>query len=92
VRLTSYLPRWKANNRKKSDGESISNKELSITLTDKVQLMKDRKIGFTMQWVKGHAGHCGNMLADYMATRGVFCGRHGDENHIQIKDAAEHEK
>lgn len=91
--VTSYLKKWRANNWKKSDGSDVANKELWMELGNYRDILAQKNIRFTMQWVKGHAGHKGNMLADYMATRGVFCARAGDDtNHVQIQDAGEYDK
>lgn len=91
--LTQYLPKWVKNNWLKSDNTEIANLQLWQGLYQRVQLLKDYHIKLDMQWVKGHAGHRGNMLADYMATRGVFYGREGDETpHLQIQDYAEYDK
>lgn len=91
--ITSYLPKWVKNNWLKSDGTEIANKDLWKDIHKRIQLLKDYHIKFDMQWVKAHAGHRGNMFADYMATRGVFCGRIGDESpHLQIQSADEYDK
>lgn len=91
--IRQSLHRWSANGWKKADGGEVANRGLWETMIVKLDELKYRGIKFNIEWLKGHAGHRGNQFADYMATRGVFKGRAGDDtDYIQIQDASEYEK
>jgi len=91
--VTQYLNKWKANGWKKSTGDEIANKPLWQAIDSKLTELKDKNIHYTFQWVKGHDGHRGNVMADYMATRGVMLGKQGDaEPRHNVQDFNEYEK
>lgn len=91
--LTQRLPKWKQNGWRKSDGEPVANQPLWVQLDAKVTELKEKNIRYTFQWVKGHDGHRGNVMADYMATRGVLLGKVGDTKpRLTVQDFSEYEK
>lgn len=67
--ITSWIHAWRAKNWRKADGKPVLNLELWQKLD---ALAQNRSIDW--QWVKGHAGHAGNEMADALANRGVTGG------------------
>lgn len=57
--VTRWMPNWKRKGWKKADGKPVKNLELIQQLD---RAMQGRKVNF--QWVKGHAGHDLNEMAD----------------------------
>lgn len=91
--ITAYLHKWKNNGWKKSTGDEVANKSLWQAIDGKLGELKEKNIHYTFQWVKGHDGHRGNVMADYMATRGVMLGKQGDaEPRHSVQDFSEYEK
>lgn len=70
--VSKWLANWKQKNWKKADGKPVLNLELWQQLDT---LSQNRSISW--QWVKGHAGHAGNEMADQLANLGV--GEQGRE-------------
>ncbi|WP_066801906.1 DNA polymerase III subunit epsilon [Moraxella oblonga] len=64
--ISEWIKGWKAKNWKKSDGKPVLNVDLWQRLD---ALCQNRQIDW--QWVKGHAGHHGNEIADLLANLGV---------------------
>lgn len=64
--ISSWIHGWKKKNWKKADGKPVLNQSLWQTLD---ALTATRQIDW--QWIKGHAGHAGNEMADSLANRGV---------------------
>ena len=64
--IEEWIIKWKKNNWKNSNKKEVKNKELWIHLDSEV---KKHKI--TWSWVKGHAGHYGNEIADSLANKGI---------------------
>lgn len=91
--ISQYLNKWKSNGWKKSTGDEIANKSLWQAIDGKVAELRDKNIRYTVQWVKGHDGHRGNVMADNMATRGVLLGKQGDtEPRHNVQDFGEYDK
>lgn len=65
--ITKWIHNWKNNNWKKADKKPVLNVELWQQLD---MLTQGRQIDW--QWVKGHAGHAGNEMADKLANQGVL--------------------
>lgn len=68
--ITSWIAGWKRKGWKTSTGQPVKNVDLW-------QRLDAVATGFVVdwRWVKGHAGHEGNELADKLATRGAIeCG------------------
>lgn len=68
--MTEWIGGWKRRGWKSSTGEAVKNKELWVALD---ALCKDRSVEW--KWVKGHAGHAGNELADQLANEAVAARR-----------------
>ncbi len=64
--ISEWIHGWKARGWKKADGKPVLNQALWIRLDEAAA---GRQIDW--QWVKGHAGHAGNEMADALANRGV---------------------
>lgn len=64
--ISKWIHGWKQKGWKKADGKPVLNQELWQRL-DAASL--GRQIDW--QWVKGHAGHHGNEMADSLANQGV---------------------
>lgn len=91
--LTQRIGKWKQNGWKKADGEPVANQPLWVALDNKVTELREKNIRYTFQWVKGHNGHRGNVMADYMATRGVMLGKQGDVTpRLTVQDFSEYDK
>lgn len=70
--MTLWMPGWKRRGWLKSDGKPVSNIDLWKRLDAVCQ-----KHDIEWQWVKGHAGHPDNELADWLAREAVRLGRAG---------------
>lgn len=81
--ITKWIHNWKNNGWRKADKKPVLNftlwKELDI-------LTQDRLIDW--QWIKGHAGHTGNEMADYLANQGVISAGEEFISHETINDNA----
>ncbi len=76
--VNEWMANWKNNNWIKNDGREVSEKDLWIEIDNYLILLKD-KSDITVNWIKGHNGNLGNMLADFSAnvarynsTRGIY--------------------
>lgn len=68
--ITSWLAGWKRNGWRTSADQSVKNDDLWRRLDSAASTFD-----IDWRWVKGHAGHEGNELADALATRGAIeCG------------------
>lgn len=85
--ITKWIHGWKNNGWRKADKKPVLNVELWQTLD---ALTQGRSIDW--QWVKGHAGHAGNEMADKLANQGVVSAgeeflahnTHNDTNTLTI--------
>lgn len=73
--ITQWMAKWKKHGWKKSDGQTILNLDLWQRLD---HICQNRDIDW--QWIKGHAGHTGNEMADKLANLGVT--EHGEKHTI----------
>ncbi len=64
--IESWIAQWKKNNWKTAQKKPVKNQDLWEELDQYIQL---HEVEF--RWVKGHAGHAENELADQLANRGV---------------------
>lgn len=64
--IRQWLPRWKHRGWKTAAGKPVKNVDLWQRLDE---LVTRHEISW--HWVKGHAGHSGNELADQLANRGI---------------------
>ena len=63
--FNQWMNNWKANGWKKADKKTPENLDL-IKLYDIIKNKQNKKID--LRYIKGHAGHIGNELADRLAT------------------------
>ncbi len=64
--ITQWIDNWKRNNWKTANKKDVKNKDLWIELYD---LKSHHQIDW--RWVKGHAGHRENEIADELANKGI---------------------
>ncbi len=79
--ITSWLSGWKAKGWKRADNRPVKNADLWKRLD---QLCQRHDV--TWRWVRGHAGHGENEIADKLATDAIKKGRAGrlDEDPIGL--------
>ncbi|MFL1731654.1 DNA polymerase III subunit epsilon [Moraxella oculi] len=77
--ITKWIHGWKKNSWRKADKNPVLNVELWQELDT---LTQGRMIDW--QWIKGHAGHAGNEMADKLANQGVIDA--GEEYLTQHQD------
>lgn len=70
--ITEWMPGWKRKGWKKRDGKPVSNVEIMKALD---VAMQNRQVRF--EWVKGHAGHEMNEVADKLANAAAVAFRDG---------------
>ncbi|MBW9256906.1 MAG: ribonuclease HI [Candidatus Thiodiazotropha sp. (ex. Lucinisca nassula)] len=64
--ITQWIHNWKKNGWKTAARKAVKNADLWQTLDNEV-----KKHQVDWHWVKGHAGHPGNELADQLANKGI---------------------
>ena len=64
--INSWIANWKKNNWKNASKKDVKNKDLWIELDKYVA-----KHNVKWHWVKGHAGHEKNEIADALANKGI---------------------
>lgn len=64
--ITEWMPGWKRKHWRTADGKPVKNMDLWQRL-DTVRLRHEVE----WRWVKGHAGHEGNEMADQLANEGI---------------------
>ena len=62
--IESWIVNWKKNGWKTASKKPVKNKELWIKLNNQIE-----RHNIHWQWVKGHAGHKQNEIADYLARK-----------------------
>ncbi|WP_406947224.1 DNA polymerase III subunit epsilon [Psychrobacter ciconiae] len=72
--ITQWISGWKARGWKNASKQPVANQDLWQRLDN---LCQNRRV--TWHWVKGHAGHAGNELADTLANLGVTSSHLDDE-------------
>ncbi len=70
--VTKWLPGWKRRGWKKADGQPVANRELLEEIDREI-----RGRHFRFEWVKGHAGHALNELADDRAREAAIAFQAG---------------
>lgn len=64
--ISEWIDKWKINGWRTSNKKDVKNKDLWIELYD---LKSHHQIDW--RWVKGHAGHRENEIADMLANKGI---------------------
>ena len=62
--IETWIVNWKKNGWKTTSKKPVKNKELWIKLNNQIE-----RHNIHWQWVKGHAGHKQNEIADYLARK-----------------------
>jgi len=84
--LDGWVDKWRKNGWLNSQGAPVSSKEL-WEQTDAVMNNVKLTAKLDIKWIKGHAGHVGNEMADRAATTGNILGRKGlTEEEIETSD------
>lgn len=65
--MTEWLANWQARNWQTAGKKPVKNKDLWQELA-----AETAKHEITWHWVKGHAGHTGNEIADQLSNQGVL--------------------
>lgn len=73
--LTGGIEKWESKNWTISDGSPLANAEYWKALQDARAKYLATGGDVSVDWVQGHAGHLGNVMADRLATRGIYIGR-----------------
>lgn len=71
VDFTGYLGNWLRNNWKKADGGDVKNLEMWKRLVKAFEELANTGTIIELKWIKGHAGHKGNELANELANLGA---------------------
>ncbi len=71
--ITTWIHGWKRNGWRTASKKSVKNRDL-WELLDRLVNEHD----FTWDWVRGHAGHKYNEIADQLATGAIDMGRAGE--------------
>lgn len=88
---SQWAERWEVNGWIKQDGEEVKNLELVKALLADYRDVKAMGVEVSMEWIKGHRGHPGNMEADDMATIGVLKSRAGiDDSQVHYYKAKDY--
>jgi ribonuclease HI len=69
--LTDWLNIWIKNNWIKKDGTSVKNKEHWVKIVALRDTYESKDMQLSIEWVKGHAGHTGNVIADTLCGVGA---------------------
>lgn len=64
--ITKWLPGWKRKNWKTAAGQAVKNQDLWQLLDE-----QNQRHDVDWRWIKGHAGHRENELADQLACKGA---------------------
>lgn len=82
-----WIHNWKQRNWISSSGLPVSNRPLWEVIDKLWTEVKATGVEINFSWVKGHASNYGNILADYMASTGLF---HNDSRGEKLSEAADY--
>lgn len=68
----AWIEGWKKRNWISSSGSPVANRNLWEEIDKLWKEVKATGVNISFSWVKGHASNYGNILADYMASTGLF--------------------
>lgn len=77
--LDGWVDKWRVNGWLNSQGAPVASKDL-WEITDVLNKAVKTTVDIEIKWIKGHAGHIGNEMADRGATAGNILGRKGIED------------
>lgn len=83
----AWIDGWRKRNWISSSGSPVANKPLWEEIDKLWKEVKATGVNISFSWVKGHASNYGNILADYMASTGLF---HNDARGETITDPADY--
>lgn len=70
--LDNWAEKWRKNNWVKYDGSIPANVPYWKELLAKRDVLTQRGVKVSVNWIRGHVGNLGNELADHLATVGVM--------------------
>ena len=73
--MTKWIYKWEKVGWVNQEGRPIANKDLWLTGKALMERAKLQGVSVELNWIKGHAGHFGNEMADQYASRGNVLGR-----------------
>jgi ribonuclease HI len=82
-----WLPGWLSRNFRKSDDTIISNAGEWRYLAEAMEILTRKGVTLHFGWIKGHADILGNIIADKMATMGVFSTQSGKPHNQKVVEA-----
>ena len=86
--LDGWVDKWRKNGWLNSQGGPVSSRDL-WEQTDALNKSVKTSVKLDIKWIKGHAGHIGNEMADRAATTGNILGRKGiTDDKITESDAS----
>ena len=87
--INEWMENWKKNGWIKNDGKEVNEKDLWMSIDDYLDELKS-KSQIQVEWIKGHNGNIGNLLADFGANIARFNSTRGfytnNEKIIDAKD------
>lgn len=69
--INKWIVQWRANNWKTSTKKDVENRDLFEAIQDAINACRYRPV---LTYVRGHAGHYGNVMADKLANEGAASG------------------
>lgn len=84
--ISGGYEKWDKANWNKPTGGKYANEEKWKSIMGVYQPLSENSL-CTVSWVNGHSGDLGNDRADYLATKGVYLGRNGELNKIDVKES-----
>ena len=75
--VTNWYRNWKRNGWLSTNRKPVENRDLVQEIRAKMEERTDLRVATCFTWVKGHAGHAGNVEADRLAIQGATSGRTG---------------
>ncbi len=75
--INEWSKGWIKNGWKRQDGLDVNNKGLWLEILDAIEKYMDKGIELEINWIKGHNGHLGNIIADSLASNGSFNSSRG---------------
>lgn len=79
--VQEWLSLWQRYDWKRRDGTPVPNREIWEAIHQALVTLRQQGIEFKIDWVRGHTGILGNMLADKLAVIGVLYAR--DAQYVQ---------
>lgn len=82
--ILDYMPNWVKNEWRKADGSTVKNLMYWKEIRNVVEVLNSLGCTLDIDWVKGHMDY-GNLIADRMATLGLFSDSEYSEEYVGTK-------